>query len=148
MVLAESSCTASTLSSIALMRSDTFLTASLGSDIATSQISGAGGSPLSGTGVVTRTTHPAWVRDALSVMQGSGMAEGASRGCRRFPSLRLGCEAFETSQDRGVALSVVGVDDFCQGERVEDLDEPTVGETALMHHPLKGTKSAELRCLA
>ena len=48
MVLAESFCTASTLSSIALMRSDTSLTASLGSDIATSQISGAGASPLSG----------------------------------------------------------------------------------------------------
>jgi len=70
MVLAESFCTASTLSSIALMRSDTSLTASLGSDIATSQISGAGASPLSGTGVVTRTTHPAWFWDALLVMRG------------------------------------------------------------------------------
>src|SRR5262245_36976434 len=68
MVSAESSSTASTLSSIALMRSDTFWTAWSGSDIATSQVSGAGASPLSGSGVVRRTTHPLWSRDALSVI--------------------------------------------------------------------------------
>jgi hypothetical protein len=53
-------------------------------------------------------------------------------------------EALEASQDRRVALLVIGVDDLCQGERVEDLDEPSIGETALMHRPREGSKSAKL----
>jgi hypothetical protein len=54
------------------------------------------------------------------------------------------CEALKTSQYRRVALSVVGVDDFCERERVEDLDQPAVGETALMDGPREGAKSAKL----
>ena len=43
-----------------------------------------------------------------------------------FEGLPVVFEALKTSQDRGMAL-LVGADDFCQSERVEDLDQPTVG---------------------
>ena len=62
------------------------------------------------------------------------------RGSRGSPVL---LETLKTSQDRRVAL-LVGADDFCQSERVEDLDQPTVGEATLMHCPRKGAKSAKL----
>lgn len=52
-------------------------------------------------------------------------------------------EALEKSQDRRVALLVIGMDDFCERERVEDLDQPPVGEATLMHGPREGAKSAK-----
>ena len=52
----------------------------------------------------------------------------------RGRGLRFVFEALETGQDGGMAL-LVGADDFCQSERVEDLDQPTVGEATLMHGP-------------
>jgi hypothetical protein len=53
-------------------------------------------------------------------------------------------ETFETSQDRGVTLSVIGMDDLRERGRVEDFDQPAVGETALMDGPREGAKSAKL----
>ena len=59
------------------------------------------------------------------------------------PSSSVVLEALKTIQDRGMAL-LVGADDFCQSERVEDFDQPSVGEATLMHGPGEGAKSAEL----
>ena len=55
-------------------------------------------------------------------------------------------ETLETSQDRGVAL-LVGADELDKSQRVEDLDQPPVGEALLMHCSREGAKSAKLLCV-
>jgi hypothetical protein len=52
-------------------------------------------------------------------------------------------DALEATQDGCVALPVIDLDDICQCDRVEDFDEPTVGETALVCCSREGAKSAK-----